>query len=1155
MGDARVPVDDGVQSTLQDLWNTPVGRRWVLKAGLGSAVAAAGLLSNPLAAAARAATITAAGELQFVLGHLRGVTDLVLVANGAKHPLKRHNSTSRKQLQAKGGLWGAMDLTQLSHYVSGVQLPAERGMLLSVHGRRGKREVIVAHVWHAPAQATLALAKTAHRLKGSVRGMVGSPQRLQALGLSAAQVNSPARVAQLDSVADTHQTATALTMLHPNVATIDKTSVAATKSLLGQTAAVGALSTAIGRLQANGRDFATMVPATDANGKASQIKVGNITTGFSTVHLNQDNTFRSALHSGVSAGISAVRDDSGLGAVIDKPLAKDAGASTKTWVQPQGVIPQPQTYTPAPKGAGVDIKVKNTGNLFGTQTVVTGAYQSGRVPLTLYNNWVRWTWVYVQYLGNGGKNLSLNPGAKWPDTKYAQSLGVLPQVFTVLGVPLWDTNTINVDLNFPKGAHSARIMYCGLGSNLLDGGWRQYFPPEAYPGAIAPTDEVLFPALVTGLLTIGLNVFALATDIDIAVAWKGVKDLIDGDLEASAAAVKSAIQGVQALTAAESLAASVAAGGATYTSIASNGGSTENIWSILLRLASVIPKLIFGVQIGVFARIAVELVSLEAATHIVEAIPLIGEVLAVVEVAGDVATLAEVCAETIVAPWVIENEVSLSYQSQVTVSRDQRAATFPVTARTWRLDAQIDGSLGLDPVVGTINEGGRTRSDALTIDLTVPFGGSRIQFSIVFLDAAGNQVGTGVSAVYANDDPSNTPSSVAFSITQLPATISSSTVFKRADTTAYSVADGGYTWSDAVSDTGTLPASAIQELTGAAIATRLGVAGMVWKQNNRYWIRGVPVAQNGATIKLGRAQKEGYARRPFLLLDSFVDKRDIGNHVLLEPDETTNGYHVRKLTLDPQSGTLTWNPDESHGQFTLPVSAAALHSSGRVVAVHTDSGRLAWLQPVMTPRPQLASYSAGNGTQIGLLQSPVSLAVTNPGIVLILEAGAAQLSAFDLNGNPVAYFNPQATSRRASARRRRLGASGTGQYTMPLVSSGTHLDLAVDGANQIYVLYFTNDGSHPSDYHIDVYLADGTPLDTQSPGTNVGKLAVDYWRSIYGPNYNPLTNLGTTTPHLDPSLGVTEPSLSRLDPTQPRLGRPAPSKRRRRHAKRPKSAA
>ena len=197
-------------------------------------------------------------------------------------------------------------------------------------------------------------------------------------------------------------------------------------------------------------------------------------------------------------------------------------------------------------------------------------------------------------------NLSANPNANFPDTKYSQSLGLLPQVFTVLGVPIWDTNTITKTLNFPEGAHTARLLFCGLGSNLLDGSWRQYFPADAYLDSngnqmIAPQGEVLFPALITGILTIGLTVFALATDLDIGTTWDAIRQDIAGTADLEAQVYLDLISATQqVLPAVEALAVGVAAGGATYESITSNGGSTENIWSILLQLAGVIPKIIFN---------------------------------------------------------------------------------------------------------------------------------------------------------------------------------------------------------------------------------------------------------------------------------------------------------------------------------------------------------------------------------------------------------------------------------------------------------------------------------------------------------------------------------------------------------------------------------
>jgi len=506
-----------------------------------------------------------------------------------------------------------------------------------------------------------------------------------------------------------------------------------------------------------------------------------------------------------------------------------------------------------------------------------------------------------------------------------------------------------------------------------------------------------------------------------------------------------------------------------------------------------------------------------------------------------VATLVEVGVETGTSPWVIENEVNLTYQATITISKDARVepgGTFPATARSYRLEALVDGALTLDPITDLINQGGKIRSDPLPIPAKAPFGGKEIQWSFVMFDGpldanrqpTGNQVATGVSAQFQNDDPANPPSEVSFRITQIPVPITASTMFERKDTTTFSTALGGYTWSDQVSSAGTRGGGGIDEVTGAAVATRAGVAGAVWRQGEKYFLRGVPVAENGNTIELGTGTKEGYDRRPFLLLDAFVGRADEGNHVLLEPDEISDGpYHVRRVSLDTLSGALHWDPTVSYGQFTLPVSAAALHSSGRVVAVHTAKGRLGLLQPVATPRPPLAAYSAGTGTQVGLLQSPIAVAVTNPGVVLVLEEGAAQLAAFDLNGNPVRYFGAQPP----------LG------FTQPLASPGAYLDLAVDGASQIYLLYYTGDGSQPQDYRVDVYTQTGAPLATNSPGVNVPRLAVDYWRSIFAPNYDPLTELGTSTPHIDPALGVPEPSLSRFDPTNPTRSIPARGRRRR----------
>ncbi len=1141
---------------LRELWETPVGRRWVLKAGLGSAAAlAAQLWAGPVVAAAakRKGAVPPAGVgFQFALGGLREVRDLVMVADGKRVALLTHTSSSRKALRARGGLWRQIDLGALTHHVPAVSLPTGRSTLVSVYGIKGRREVLVAQSFHVPQATTLAMAKTAHKLKGSFGSVVPSNRGLRSLGLTDAKVSTPTDVVQLGTVVDRNTTAAAIVALHPQIATKDSAATNATNTLLLGNAAVASLANAIKSIQDAGGSIATQIPATDPNGSATELKIpivdpntkkvtGYKTTGFATTKFTDDQNFRDALSSAVISGIREVRDTSSLGAVINKPLDQDPAASTKTWVQPDGVIPTPKPYPPASPSKtadGLQIKVKDAGLVFGTRTEISGSYADGKVPLRIYNNWVRWIWVYVQYLGTGDTNLSINHGASWPDTKYSKSVAVLPQVFTVLGVPIWDTNTIDVTLDFPPGAYKARLLYAGLGSNLNDGNWRQYFPADAYPDKIAPTDEVLFPALITGLISIGLTIFSLVADLDIATTWESIRTWFSEEITVAYEALLTIEKGTVALTAAEGVAVAAAAGAATYTDLSANGGDTSNLWSILLNLGSVIPKVLFNPAADEFwADVAAKVIAGAAANRVVNALPAIGEAIAIIEAIGDVATLAEVGAESVVAPWVIENEVSLTYAAMVTVSHDPCAPSWPVEAKSWSVQAKLDGQSAVAPVTGSMNVGGRTGSDPLVLRLTAPFGGSRIQWSVVVYDGrldasnqpTGNQIASGVSAELVNNDQAHPPEVVAFAVRQAPEPIVAATVFKRADTTTFSKSAGGYTWSDQIVDTGTVTSGGrIEAVTGVTVASRLGVVGVVWEQAEHYYLRGIPIVENGSTFTFGAVTRQGYARRPFLLFDSWVDTDTCagpvkgGNHVLLEPDPVTDAYHVRMLTVDPDNGALSWDTTKSYGTFALQVSAAALHSSGRVIAIHTDTGRIGQVQPTaqqMTPqglsRPSLAGYTAGPGSQIGLLQSPIAIAITHLGAVMILEAAVPQVSAWDLNGNPLPYFQ-----------------SNVGPpYALALENQRTYLDLAVDGANQIYTLSYSGDGSQPQNYKIDVYTPSGTPLATNSPGTNIPHFAVDFWRSVYAANYNPLTDQATNTPHLDPTLGVAEPSISRFDPT------------------------
>ncbi len=109
MSDERTGLGSDGQSVLEDLLATPVGRRWALKAGLGSAAAlGVGLhaeTGSALTAPRRPSRRVERTDLHFVFGHVHGVSGLTLVANGQRILLSRHTKVSRAALKRRGGLW------------------------------------------------------------------------------------------------------------------------------------------------------------------------------------------------------------------------------------------------------------------------------------------------------------------------------------------------------------------------------------------------------------------------------------------------------------------------------------------------------------------------------------------------------------------------------------------------------------------------------------------------------------------------------------------------------------------------------------------------------------------------------------------------------------------------------------------------------------------------------------------------------------------------------------------------------------------------------------------------------------------------------------------------------------------------------------------
>src|SRR5262249_43531260 len=189
--------------------------------------------------------------------------DPQLVGVGDRLPLIAHTAESRAALASQGGLWQRADLSALTHYVPDVPLPADSGAALSVYGKLGADEVIVALMWHVPAATTRGMAQLAASAPNGLRRLAGSDARLKKVGLPPTDITSPLHVEQLGALGDSQSTAQFLVGLHPNVATKDPTALQSTRDVLQGSPEIQTLGTNISTMQANGDPMVKLVTVTN----------------------------------------------------------------------------------------------------------------------------------------------------------------------------------------------------------------------------------------------------------------------------------------------------------------------------------------------------------------------------------------------------------------------------------------------------------------------------------------------------------------------------------------------------------------------------------------------------------------------------------------------------------------------------------------------------------------------------------------------------------------------------------------------------------------------------------------------------------------------------------------------------------------------------
>jgi hypothetical protein len=527
-----------------------------------------------------------------------------------------------------------------------------------------------------------------------------------------------------------------------------------------------------------------------------------------------------------------------------------------------------------------------------------------------------------------------------------------------------------------------------------------------------------------------------------------------------------------------------------------------------------------------------------------EAIPFVGWGFKVLAMEAAVEQLAQTVGEVVGSPRVVEFDLTLTMDAQITLVPEQ---AFPDNASSFTITAQYTGNT-TRTYVGTMP---RDKVPGIVVDWKdVPVGG-KVSFVVAMFDSNGWGVGKGQAGPFPNLLNGNPVFTAKVTVKQELYPLTAATTYQHRQLLQY---NGGYQWvpetqapTQTAANLGTGPGGGLEGLGNITLSDDLGVLGYVWEASGQgmppplgggggtpelytmdnigyrpipggdptYWpdagYMTAPEGYSGAPILLylRTAPGAGTAAPRFLYLDPGGDK-DTGYHlraVTPVTDPTVPIGDPRRL-FDLATGT-------SWGRFAILPTSVALHSNGYVVAVNPSCDHMLILALSAMSSPDAdapwASAPLEPGTAPGRLLAPALVAIRPDQAILVLEAGNQRIQAFSRGGHPVPAFpgmNPL--------------------YWFPLVSHAppddvVYLSMSVDVANYVFILSQIGNGYGAADFYLDVYAPTGAPLFSQR-GLNAAGLAVDLWRNLYTLNYQQISGPG----------GRPEPSISEYIPSTPK---------------------
>lgn len=566
----------------------------------------------------------------------------------------------------------------------------------------------------------------------------------------------------------------------------------------------------------------------------------------------------------------------------------------------------------------------------------------------------------------------------------------------------------------------------------------------------------------------------------------------------------------------------------------------KDISSLVLTLGNVLVKSVLT-KPDVLASLAVYFGTEEAE----EAIPFVGWGFKVLAIEATVAQLAQTVGEVVGSPRVVEFDLQVTMDAQITLAPEQ---AFPDNASSFTITAQYTGNT-TRTYAGTMP---RDKVSGIVVDWKdVPVGG-KVSFVVAMFDTNGWGVGKGQAGPLDNVLGGHPVFTATVTVKQELYPLTADTIYQHRQLLQY---QGGYQWvpesqapTQTAANLSTGSGGGLEGLGNITLTDDLGVLGYVWEASGQ----GMPppVGGGGGTPELytmgnlgyrpipGGDPKywpdagymtapAGYSGAPILLYVRTAPGAGstAPRFLYLDPSGDKNGgYHLREVTpvtdqavpMGDARRQFNLATGTSWGRFAILPTSMAIHSNGYVVAVNSSCDHLLILAlPTRSSADADAPWASAPlepGTAPGRLLAPALVAIRPDQTMLVLEAGNQRIQAFSRGGHPVPAFSGMTPS-----------------FWFPLISHAApnktlYLSMSVDVANYAFVLSQVGNGYDAADFYLDVYTPAGAILFFQR-GLNAAGLTVDLWRNLYTLNYQQIAGPG----------GRPEPSLSEYIPSTPKV--------------------